>query len=86
MTQRRYAALDGEGARLYGGRWSPQGIPIVYAAEHLSLAVLEVLVHAAARQFFPDDPVAIAVDIPDTVLVERVRTAVPTVPLRSRSP
>lgn len=44
----------------------------MYTAEHLSLAVLEVLVHAAARQYVPDDLVAIAVDVPDTVAIERV--------------
>jgi RES domain-containing protein len=39
------AAFDGEGARLYGGRWNRPGTPLVYAAEHLSLAVLETFVH-----------------------------------------
>ena len=38
-------ALSGEGARRYGGRWSSPGIPVIYCAEHLSLAVLEILVH-----------------------------------------
>ena len=37
------AAFDGEGARLYGGRWSPKGIPLIYTAESRSLAILEVL-------------------------------------------
>ena len=38
-------AFDGEGARLYGGHWSSPGTRVVYAAESLSLAVLEILVH-----------------------------------------
>lgn len=47
ITKAKYAAqaFDGEGARLYGGRWSSPGIRVVYAAESLSLAILEVLVH-----------------------------------------
>ena len=38
-------AFTGEGARLYGGRWSSPGVPVVYVSETLSLAALEVLVH-----------------------------------------
>lgn len=38
--------VNGEGAREYGGRWNPPGLPAVYASENLSLATLEVLVHA----------------------------------------
>jgi RES domain-containing protein len=39
------SAFDGEGARRYGGRWNSEGIPVVYLAEAVSLALLEVLVH-----------------------------------------
>jgi len=38
-------AFAGEGARLYGSRWTSPGHPVAFAAETLSLAVLEVLVH-----------------------------------------
>jgi len=41
-------AFTGDGARLYGGRWNFPGIPLVYAAERLSLAALEMLVHLKA--------------------------------------
>ena len=44
-TKHADSALEGEGARLFGGRWSNPVTRVVYAAESLSLAVLEVLVH-----------------------------------------
>lgn len=37
------SAFSGEGARLFGGRWNRVGTPVVYLAEHRSLAVLELL-------------------------------------------
>jgi RES domain-containing protein len=40
-----HQAFDGEGARLYGGRWNSPGIPLVYTSESLALAALEMLVH-----------------------------------------
>ena len=39
------SAWDGESARSLGGRWNSPGVPVVYASEHLSLALAEVLVH-----------------------------------------
>lgn len=41
--------LEGIGARKYGGRWNPPGIPCLYCSEHLSLAVLEKFVHAQGK-------------------------------------
>jgi len=38
-------SLDGRGAERYGGRWNSPGLPAVYCASHLSLAVLEYFVH-----------------------------------------
>ena len=37
--------LDGEGARLFGGRWNSRGRSALYTSSHLSLSVLEVYVH-----------------------------------------
>src|SRR5689334_11718602 len=54
--------LSGEGARLYGGRWNHRGTAIVYAASHVSLAVLEALVHS---ETLPRNLVLVAYDLPD---------------------
>ena len=43
--ERSAEALSGEGARLFGGRWNPPGMPVVYASESRALAVLETFVH-----------------------------------------
>jgi RES domain-containing protein len=76
LARRPYAALDGEGARLHGGRWNSPGRPLVYLASHLSLAVLEVCVNLdLPPELFPNDHVAIAVEIPDGLARERVAWA-----------
>jgi len=41
-------AFDGEGARLYGGRWNSPGTAMVYTAGSQALAALEMLVHLDA--------------------------------------
>lgn len=46
LVKPKYAdALNGEGARLYGGRFNSVGTAVVYAAESLALAELEILVN-----------------------------------------
>jgi len=47
------AAFSGEGARRNGGRWNSVGIPVVYAASHRSLAMLEILVHLRGKGPLP---------------------------------
>lgn len=66
-----YDPLDGEGARLHGGRWNREGTPLVYASDHLSLCVLEQLVHLDPEEM-PDDLTAFRVEVPEELLVERV--------------
>lgn len=65
----REHAFDGEGARLYGGRWNHPGTPAVYAASHLSLAALELFVHVDPDTV-PDDLVAIPARLPEALEIE----------------
>ena len=37
---------SGEGARLFGARWSPPGLPAIYAGTSFALCLVEILVHA----------------------------------------
>ena len=57
-------ALTGEGARRYGSRWNPKGVPMIYTASTLSLAALETLVHFAIDTA-PVDYVALTIRVPD---------------------
>ncbi|MES9994421.1 MAG: RES family NAD+ phosphorylase [Candidatus Thiodiazotropha sp.] len=66
-----YTGLDGRGAELKGGRWNSPGRPVVYTSAHLSLAILEVLVHLEVDvEDLPDDYVSVEIDIPDAVKTE----------------
>jgi RES domain-containing protein len=73
LAKAAFTALDGEGARLYGGRWNSAGRPMIYTAASPSLAVLEVLVHLDLPiELMPDDYRMLAIDIPDDVDIERL--------------
>jgi RES domain-containing protein len=69
LARAPYAALDGEGGRRASARWHTRGRPIVYTASHLSLAVLELLVHIDPGEI-PTDLVALTIDVPDDIRVE----------------
>ena len=45
LASGRYPPLEGEGARLAGGRWNFPGRPLIYASESLALCLAECLVH-----------------------------------------
>jgi RES domain-containing protein len=71
LARLAHAKLDGEGARLAGGRWNSRGRAAVYASSRLSLAALELLVHTDVR-LVPLDLVAFEIDIPETLDIESV--------------
>jgi RES domain-containing protein len=70
-----YAPLDGEGARLNGGRWNSAGRPVVYTAQTAALAVLEVLVWTDPEDI-PDDLRLFEIELPDDAAIDALETAV----------
>jgi len=68
------APFDGEGAYLYGGRWSSPGTRLSYASEHQSLAMLEYFVHLD-KDDPPDDLVLAVAEIPDDLARQTIEAA-----------
>jgi RES domain-containing protein len=74
ICSRRYQRFDGEGARLYGGRWNHAGTSVVYTSASLALAALELFVHVDV-DLLPNDLVAIAVEVTERLAVETVKAS-----------
>lgn len=72
IADRRFPLMDGHGAFLLGGRWNSPGRAVVYAAETLSGARLEALVHASIGEL-PATQVYVEIGIPEGVKIEEVR-------------
>ena len=58
--------LSGTGAKIFGGRWNSKGIAMLYTSEHISLAVLEMLVHNRFTDFTIDLNL-LHIAIPDSI-------------------
>lgn len=69
IVKTRYAdsAFDGEGARVYGGRFNSAGTAVAYAAASESLAILEILVHVDQASLLPSYSLCTAVFSEDLV-------------------
>lgn len=66
LAKAAFTGLDGEGARLFGGRWNSPGRPMIYTAASPSLAVLEVLVHLdLPPELIPSDYRLLSIFVPD---------------------
>lgn len=59
--------LSGEGSRLYGSRWSPPGVPVLYTSESRALAILEFYVHMSPG-FAPANVALATIEIPDSII------------------
>jgi RES domain-containing protein len=66
--------ISGAGAKLMGSRWNSKGIPVLYTSQHISLAVLEMLVNTN----FKDYTIALDlmyISIPDEMPVTSISLA-----------
>ncbi len=80
ITPGRFAHdMTGKGARLYGGRWSPPGIPVIHTAESVALATLEFLVHQASLSALPRDIRLVTFELDDS-------SSITTLPLAELPP
>ena len=71
-------AKSGDGARFVGGRWNSPGLNVIYSSEHLSLAVLEILVHAPLPSQRLVARARSRISIPDTLVEEVTPRLLPT--------
>ena len=76
LLRKPFAAtpFDGEGSYRYGGRWSAPGTRIAYTAEHLSLAMIEYLVHLDPNHR-PNDLVLARARVPGNLRKLQLRAA-----------
>jgi RES domain-containing protein len=63
--------LSGSGPRLYGGRWNPKGISVIYTSENRALAALELFVHMS-RAMIPPNLSLASIKIPDTASIKEI--------------
>jgi len=64
---------DGAGAALFGGRWNPPGVAVIYAAGSLALAMLERLVQRRNL----GNTLVVRAEVPDDVTWEDLMLAPP---------
>ena len=79
IVSRRYQhnALDGVGAKLYGGRWNNPGVPAIYAATSKSQGLLELLSALGELETHPfrKSHIAIPIVVPNSVPLRRIELA-----------
>ena len=79
ITTAEYAegAFDGEGARLYGGRWNSRGVRVVYTSSTAALAALELLVRIVRDEPLRND-ILFACSFDETLVEDADCKALPT--------
>lgn len=73
ISNSRYSDdISGTGAKLHGARWNSVAVPMLYTAEHISLAVLEMLVNT----HFNDYSIAldlVYIQLPDAIPITEIK-------------
>ncbi len=60
--------ISGTGSKIYGGRWNSPGMAVLYTAENISLALLEILVRTG-RKNIPLSYSLLKLSVPDTLKI-----------------
>ena len=72
VAYEQYADLSGVGGLHRPGRWHSVGRPIVYAAEHSALAMLEVRVHMDLAAAYLSKFIMMKIDLQDDVRLDSI--------------
>lgn len=64
--------ISGHGAKAYGSRWNSKGVSMLYTAEHISLAALEMLVHLNFNEV-PFSFHLLSIFIPDSLSTTEIK-------------
>ena len=60
--------MSGIGAKLYGGRWNPKGVPLIYTSATPELAHSEFMIHI--KNLPPPSTNLVTIKIPEKEILE----------------
>ena len=72
LSRAKYAEdLSGIGAEMNGGRWNTPGVKVLYTAQSIALANLEVAVHLPF-ELIPEDYMRVTLEFPDYLTIKEI--------------